>query len=61
MRSVRAAIITVSTRGAAGERADESGPAMRDALAALVKAVTPDTVFVMLERMEIDTPEVWLG
>jgi hypothetical protein len=34
---------------------------MRDALAALVKAVTPDTVFVMLERMEIDTPEVWLG
>ena len=34
---------------------------MRDALTALVKAVTPDTVFVMLERMEIDTPEVWLG
>jgi CBS domain-containing protein len=34
---------------------------MRDALAALVKAVTPDTVFVMLERMEIEAPEVWLG
>ena len=34
MTSVRAAIITVSTRGAAGERVDESGPAMRDALAA---------------------------
>ncbi|HEY6203249.1 MAG TPA: MogA/MoaB family molybdenum cofactor biosynthesis protein [Candidatus Limnocylindria bacterium] len=33
MSSVRAAIITVSTRGAAGQRADESGPAMRDALA----------------------------
>src|SRR5207247_1628328 len=27
---VRAGIITVSTRGAAGERADESGPAMRE-------------------------------
>lgn len=34
---------------------------MRDALAVLVKAVTPDTVFVMLERMEIDAPEIWLG
>jgi CBS domain-containing protein len=34
---------------------------MRDALAALVKAVTPDTVFVMLERMQIDAPELWLG
>ncbi|HZA79335.1 MAG TPA: CBS domain-containing protein [Acidimicrobiales bacterium] len=33
----------------------------RDTLAALVKAVTPDTVFVMLERMEIDAPELWLG
>jgi molybdopterin adenylyltransferase len=32
--TVRAAIITVSTRGAAGDRIDESGPAMRDALAA---------------------------
>lgn len=34
MTAVRAAIITVSTKGAAGERVDESGPAMRDALAA---------------------------
>jgi len=30
--TVRAGIITVSTRGASGTRADESGPAMRDAL-----------------------------
>src|SRR5439155_13992528 len=37
--SVRAAIITASTRGAAGERADESGPAMRDALTAAGHAV----------------------
>ncbi len=34
MSSVRAAIITVSTKGAAGERADDSGPAMREALVA---------------------------
>ena len=34
MSSVRAAIITISTKGAAGQRADESGPAMRDALTA---------------------------
>jgi CBS domain-containing protein len=34
---------------------------MRDALAALVKAVTPDTVFVMLERMQVEAPEIWLG
>lgn len=34
MSSVRAAIITVSTKGALGERVDESGPAMREALAA---------------------------
>jgi molybdopterin adenylyltransferase len=31
---IRAGVITVSTKGAAGRRADESGPAMRDALAA---------------------------
>ncbi len=31
---MRAGIITVSTKGHAGERADESGPAMREALAA---------------------------
>lgn len=32
MSGVRVGIITVSTRGAAGTRADESGPAMRGAL-----------------------------
>ena len=34
MTAVRAGVITVSTRGASGERADESGPAMKDALTA---------------------------
>ncbi|HUQ41381.1 MAG TPA: MogA/MoaB family molybdenum cofactor biosynthesis protein [Candidatus Limnocylindrales bacterium] len=34
MNAVRAGIITVSTRGASGVRADESGPAMKEALAA---------------------------
>ena len=34
MTPVRAGIITVSTRAAAGERTDESGPAMRAALVA---------------------------
>lgn len=34
MTPVRGGIVTVSTRGAAGERADDSGPAIRDALAA---------------------------
>ena len=34
MTAVRAGIITVSTKGAAGERADESGPAMREGLVA---------------------------
>ncbi len=34
MSAVRAGLITVSTRGAAGEREDQSGPAMREALAA---------------------------
>ena len=32
--SVRAAVITVSTKGSRGERVDESGPALRDGLAA---------------------------
>ena len=32
MTAVRAGVITVSTRGASGARADESGPAMKDAL-----------------------------
>ena len=34
MTAVRAGVITVSTRGAAGERADESGPALKDGLSA---------------------------
>ena len=34
MTAVRAGVITVSTRGAAGERADESGPALKDGLVA---------------------------
>jgi len=47
--AVRAGIITVSTRGAAGERADESGPAMREALTAAghevsSSALVPDDV-----------------
>jgi molybdopterin adenylyltransferase len=46
---VRAGVITVSTKGAAGERADESGPAMRDALIAagcevVHSALVPDDV-----------------
>jgi molybdopterin adenylyltransferase len=47
--AVRAGIITVSTRGAAGERADESGPAIGDALVAAgyevaTRAIVPDDV-----------------
>src|SRR4029450_659703 len=34
VRAVRAGVITVSTRGAAGDRADESGPALKDGLVA---------------------------
>ena len=34
MTAIRAGVITVSTRGAAGLREDSSGPAMRDALTA---------------------------
>lgn len=34
MSRVRAAVITVSTKGARGERVDESGPALRDGLVA---------------------------
>jgi molybdenum cofactor synthesis domain-containing protein len=46
---VQAALITVSTRGAAGERADESGPAMRDGLVAagfdvVHQSIVPDDV-----------------
>ena len=47
--NVKAGVITVSTRGAAGERADESGPAMRERLieagAEVVhESVVPDDV-----------------
>ena len=34
---------------------------IRDVLAALVKPVTPDTVFVRLQRITIGAPENWLG
>jgi len=34
---------------------------MRDVLEALVAAVTPDTILVMLEQVRIDPPELWLG
>jgi molybdopterin adenylyltransferase len=47
--AVRAGVITVSTRGAAGERVDESGPALKDGLAAaghavVATALVPDDV-----------------
>ena len=47
--TVRAGVITVSTRGAAGVRADESGPAMRDGLIAagaevVHESLVPDDV-----------------
>jgi len=46
---IRAALITVSTKGAAGERTDESGPAMRAALTAagigvIEEALVPDGI-----------------
>ena len=49
MTAVRAGVITVSTRGAAGERADESGPALKDGLIAaghevVSTALVPDDV-----------------
>lgn len=49
MTGIRAGIITVSTRGAAGERPDESGPAMREALTAaghevVSAALVPDDI-----------------
>ncbi len=49
MIAVRAAVITVSTKGAAGQRTDESGPAMSEALApagheVLTSALVPDDV-----------------
>ena len=44
MTAVRAGIITISTRGAAGERADESGPAMREGLVGAGHQVVSATV-----------------
>ena len=41
---VRAGVITVSTKGAAGERVDESGPAMRESLAAAGFDVVHETL-----------------
>ncbi len=52
MSSLRAGIITVSTKGAAGQRADESGPAMREALeAAGIAVVSSDLVPDDIERV----------
>ena len=34
---------------------------MRDVLAALVAAATPDTMVLMLEQLRFDPPELWLG
>jgi len=44
MSAIRAAVITVSTKGAAGERTDESGPAMRDGLVAAGHEVVSATL-----------------
>lgn len=44
MTAVRAAVITVSTKGAAGQRTDESGPAMRDGLRAAGHEVVSETL-----------------
>jgi molybdenum cofactor synthesis domain-containing protein len=41
---IRAGVITVSTKGARGERADESGPAMREALVAAGHSVAHETL-----------------
>lgn len=50
--ALRAGIITVSTTGFAGKRADESGPAMRDALtAAGIAVVSAELVPDDVERV----------
>jgi spore cortex formation protein SpoVR/YcgB (stage V sporulation) len=54
-RSTRAAVCARDNRRVVG------AVSMRDALTALVQTVTPDTAFVMLQRVQIDAPEVWLG
>lgn len=49
---IRAAVITVSTKGARGERVDESGPALRDGLvAAGHEVVSEDLVPDDIERV----------
>jgi len=49
---IRAGVITASTKGARGERADESGPAMRDALvAAGIEVVSMELVPDGVERI----------
>lgn len=49
---IRAAVITVSTKGARGERVDESGPALRDGLvAAGYEVVSEDLVPDDVERV----------
>jgi molybdopterin adenylyltransferase len=42
--AIRAGVITVSTRGAKGERPDESGPAMREALTAAGHTIVHETL-----------------
>ncbi len=50
--TIRAAVITASTKGAQGERADESGPAMADALRANgVDVISTDLVPDDVERI----------
>ncbi len=54
--TIRAAIITASTKGARGERADESGPAMREVLeragATVVRTdLVPDDVELLVAAM----------
>ncbi len=52
MNALRAGIITISTRGAAGQRADESGPAMRLALeTAGIAVVSSDLVPDNVEKV----------
>ena len=61
MIPLKAAVITVSTKGAAGERLDESGPVMREGLVAagmevVHEALVPDDVVVAIVSERIDKP-----
>lgn len=52
--TIRAAVITASTKGARGQRADESGPAMRDALVASgIEVVSTDLVSDDVDRIAV--------